>query len=430
MVIERACTAVTLSVRCSRYTAGMLWLLSFIYSVAVLTLFFSVGDIAMGHQGLLPAGATICALVSLLPLAFGELVRALGARRLVHIIGPVRRNAAPLFCYAAIAFCALTLSLLPGAVWDEGSKWIFLVPYGFAIALLALIAASNTAAAAALPVAGTLALALLLWSINRDLVAPGTFAALNERAAGFSGNANYSALVAVMLCAATLDYDGRRLLLGDLVVLILSGAIVIISLSRSGLLNFAVVVVGYLGIRFIWHGMSRRDVATLGISLAIVFAAALVSAPLFSEQLAALQQQSRFRRATASQQVDDGSAASRLAAARDALVRINESPILGHGTGYARRMPELPHNLYLQQWVNNGMPGLVSYLAFLVISLWQFASRRFFPGVMLMLVAIVGSFFSHNILDQRPFLILYGMLLGVSTVRCPQDRAVGSREQP
>jgi O-antigen ligase len=77
-------------------------------------------------------------------------------------------------------------------------------------------------------------------------------------------------------------------------------------------------------------------------------------------------------------------------------------------------MPELPHNIYLQQWVNNGLPGLISYLAFLGVRVWTFLSRRYFPGVMLIVVAIVGGFFSHNILDQRPFLILYGLLLGGS----------------
>ena len=111
-----------------------------------------------------------------------------------------------------------------------------------------------------------------------------------------------------------------------------------------------------------------------------------------------------------------GSAASRIAAAQDALNRINQSPIIGHGTGYARRMPELPHNLYLQQWVNNGILGLIGYLSFLGISAVCFLRRRFMPGATLTLVAALGSFFSHNVLDQRPFLILYGLLLGLSSL--------------
>lgn len=402
----------------------MLFLPSFLYSLSVLTLFFSVGDIALGHRGMLPAGATTCAIAALLPLALGQAVRALGAHCAAGLAEPIRRNSLPLLSFATIALFAMALSLLPGSVWDDGSKWIFLLPYGFAISLLSLIASCGRGAAAALPFAGTLALSLMLWSINCDLVTPGTFAALNERAAGFSGNANYSALVAVMLCAATLDYDGRRLLLGDLVVLVLTGAIVLISLSRSGLLNFAVVVAAWIAVRCIYRGISRRDALSLGISLALACASLGLSGPLFSEQLAALQKQSRFRRASAAQQVDDGSAASRLAAAKDALTRINDAPILGHGTGYARRMPELPHNLYLQQWVNNGIFGLLSYLAFLGISLWHFAVRRFFPGIMLMIAAVVGSFFSHNILDQRPFLMLYGMLLGVSASHTRQRPAL------
>jgi O-antigen ligase len=77
-------------------------------------------------------------------------------------------------------------------------------------------------------------------------------------------------------------------------------------------------------------------------------------------------------------------------------------------------MSELPHNIYLQQWVNNGLPGLLSYAAFLVLTILTFAHRGSRNGVALIAVATIGGIFSHNILDQHPFLILLGVLLGMS----------------
>lgn len=387
-------------------------LLTWAYALPLLVLFLSVGDIAAGHRGMLPTGATTLALVGLLPLAACELLSFPVPPRMPLLPSTVWRNRIPLALFGIMAFLAILLSILPGSVWDEGGKWILLVPYGFAIIATAVVSSTNRSLHHLLPIAISLSLALLLWSIHSDLTVPGTFTDPNERAAGFSGNANYTALISVMLCSAALDYELRRCLLADLFLLLLSGAIVLISLSRSGLLGFGVLVTCYISFRYLRRRLHSREIRDVATSLLAATLIVLATTPLFSRQLGALQEQSRFRRAVAGRQVDDGSAASRWAAAQDALDRISASPVLGHGTGYARRMPELPHNMYLQQWVNNGIVGFTAYVAFLAASFWTFWSRRNLNGFMLVATAAIGGLFSHNILDQRPFLILYGLLLG------------------
>ena len=77
-------------------------------------------------------------------------------------------------------------------------------------------------------------------------------------------------------------------------------------------------------------------------------------------------------------------------------------------------MQELPHNLYLQQWVNNGIIGILLFCGFLVALFVTFARRAYPRGQALTLIATTGSMFSHNLLDQRPFLILIGLALGYS----------------
>lgn len=397
----------------------MLRFVGSIYSCIFLVIFLSVADIALGHRGLLPAGATVCALLGLLPIATSELLRNAFSGSRSCVPPSLRDNAYPLLALGLIATCALLLSILPEAYWSEDGKWIFLIPYGCLISLVSVTASGSRSIRGALPFASLVSLALLLWSISCDLTTPGTFSAATERAAGFSGNANYTALVTVMVCAASLDYDVRRPLFIDLLFLLLSASIVFISLSRSGMLNLLLLIVGFVTIRLFRARPRPRRARSSVASILAVALLLLTLSPLFATQISALTEQSRFKRALSGRQIDDGSAASRLAAAQDALRRINDAPLVGHGTGYARRMPELPHNLYLQQWVNNGVPGLLSYIAFLLVSLGTFFARRYYAGVMLMVAACVGSFFSHNILDQRPFLILYGLLLGISSHRAP-----------
>jgi O-antigen ligase len=334
----------------------------------------------------------------------------------------VRRNFLPLSAFAVVALVALTLSVLPGAYWEEGGKWIFLLPYAFLTTLLTVIAGSNQRLLALRSPAAATALALLLWSIASDLSTPGTFTPPTERAAGFSGNANYTALVTTMLCASALDYERRRPLIVDLFFIAVSLAIVLISLSRSGLLVLVAMLCVYAVVRIRQRPLAPSELRSGVISLAATMLVLAAASPLYAPQVEALQSQSRFRRALAGKQVDDGSAASRIAAAQDALDRIDRSPLLGHGTGYARRMPELPHNLYLQQWVNNGVLGLLGYVVFLGTSAAVFVRRRCFSGSMLIFVTALGSFFSHNVLDQRPFLFLYGLALAQSVASCPEPR--------
>jgi hypothetical protein len=101
-------------------------------------------------------------------------------------------------------------------------------------------------------------------------------------------------------------------------------------------------------------------------------------------------------------------------AVREGLGLIEAAPLLGHGTGFARNMSELPHNIYIQQWVNNGLLGLLLYLGLIITAYLTFITRGSRNGVALIVIAAVGGIFSHNILDQRPFLILLGLLLGNS----------------
>jgi len=388
-------------------------LLISVYTFVVLVTFLSVADQPLGRLGYLPINPTLCALLLIAPYAIWGLAADILTRTQRFFALPIARNRAPLGAFFAIVAISLTHSALPGAFWDEGGKWVFLICYGFCLSFLALFIPNRSWFTRMFSLCGLVTLLLLGWSIYLDISHPGTFAELGQRPAGFPGNANFSALVAVMICAASLDYQPRQGLIKNSLLLVVTGAIVITTMSRSGALNFTLLVVTLSYARISESGWSAREVVKVTTTTAIMIGVC-VGLAVGAVITGTISEETRLGRLLNNKRVDDGSAGSRLFAVQESLRLINEAPILGHGTGHARTMRELPHNLYLQQWVNNGLLGVAALVIFFGTTLCTFIKRQFRPGQAFMLVSIFGGIFSHNILDQRCFLILLGVVLGMS----------------
>jgi O-antigen ligase len=385
-----------------------------IYLLMFFLIVLTVADQPMGRLGFLPIPPTVFAIVALAPFLFLALIQDLASRSMRRTLDPLLLNHVPLLAFFVLVIASIGGSILGGAHWDENGKWIFLITYGFALCLCALYLPRGPSYYLLLQNCGVLALLLIEWSIYLDISTPGTFAALTERAAGFSGNANYSALISVMITASILDYADKRGGWFNPLVLALCATIVLSTMSRSGMVCFFALVATFTALRIGSGSQAVSEIRRLVVVAACIIGLGVGAVTVIASTDPIGFKQSRLYRAIYSKRVDDGSAASRLFAVREALKKINESPLLGKGTGYARTLPELPHNLYLQQWVNNGLPGILGYLFFIGASYLTFSRRRFKPGQGLMVVVFVGSFFSHNILDQRTFLILYGSLLAFS----------------
>lgn len=385
-----------------------------LYTLAVLATFLSVADQPLGRLGYFPVSPTVCALLLVAPFVASRMAADLLTKSNRFFTTPIVQNSAPLGAFLAIVLLSLTHSALPGAFWEEGGKWVFLICYGFCLSLFALSIPNRAWFARIFPLLGIVTLLLLGWSIYLDISLPGTFAELGQRPAGFPGNANFSALVAVMICAASLDYRPRHGLLRNVLLFIVTGAIIITTMSRSGALNFALLVALLSYTRISDSGWNPREIVKVTTTTAIMVGVC-VGLAVGAVITGTISEETRLGRLLNNKQVDDGSAGSRLFAVHESLRLINEAPILGHGTGHARTMHELPHNLYLQQWVNNGVLGILALVIFFGTTLATFIKRRFRPGQAFMMVTILGGVFSHNILDQRCFLLLLGILLSLSS---------------
>jgi O-antigen ligase len=408
---------------------GLFWK---IYGLVAIVPFLCVADQALGHFGMLPTSATLLCALALTPFVCALLAHHIYQRSLSIVVTPWSKNALPLIAFFLLAATALSLSAAPTAYWEEGGKWIFLLPYGFLITTLSIAAGTCRPVVQSLSLYSFLSLLLIGGSLWYEFTHPGTFSEINNRAAGFSGNANYTALVSVFVCSVGIDFgrpgseNGYQLGFAhgshtkargvwvDMVLLLTCFLIVVMTMSRSGLINFGVLAGSFVILRIF---RSQNSFKTgLQSTLAVIFASAVVMTilPLLVSLIGAGGQNNRLARFMNNQQIDDGSAGTRLAAAIDCFRLIEEAPFLGHGTGFSRTMLELPHNLYLQQWVNNGIVGFVGYIVFLISAYLVFLQRNCRNGQVLVAIAAVGSLFSHNVLDQRPFLILLGILIAAS----------------
>lgn len=421
------------SMQRSSFVRPTLSFLVLLYASIGCGIFLSAADNYLGRAAILPLPPTLAALFFLIPLAIILILfESTRANPLSALFTLYRQNAPIVVPFIAIAFFSLTFALHPTAYWDEEAKWIFLNCYNLLIFLFACLLPLYAPLHRRFYLLSLAGLVALVWSIWSDVMVPMSFSMEFNRPAGFPGNSNWAALALVMLCAATLRYNADRYTPFDLLVLALTGFGVFHTLSRSGMLNFLVLGMYYMFTTYLGNRRRSGKVAVLLLLLTGIGTLLLLLMPMMLENTQLVTSNKATNRLTAflsGKVVDDGSSAGRLSAVQDAVRLIEEAPLLGHGTGFSRTMTEKPHNLYLSQWVNNGIPGLLAYLALLGGALRLFARRRTPQGVALIIVALVGSFFSHNVLEQRTFLILLGCLVTISLLD-EQERQVTRRTHP
>lgn len=393
----------------------MLRLLTLAYFAVFFGLYLSGADLYLGRVHVIPSPTGVCLLLLIGPTAVlvlrDYLTRDSGSR----ILFVYRENGPAVGAFVALGAFSLLLSLHPGAYWGQGGKWIYLLVYGFVIFMLSMLLPSYVAVRDHFTGMVRISLYLVCGSIAVDLAAPGTFSNVVARAAGFPENSNFAALATTMVCAGALSYRQNKDRVADWLTLLVAALGVFGTLSRSGMLEFVILLFFYGYSSVVAGGIKGKNILIV-LCGAIGFAAILaVSIPLLIEHTEMFSKyRTRVTSIGGSGSVDDGSSDHRVRAVMESLDLVSQSPVVGNGTAHTRMMRELPHNIYLMQWVNNGLGGLLSYLMLLAASFWLFYKRGYRPGQAFVAVSAVGGLFSHNVLDQRPFLILLGTMLGMS----------------
>ncbi len=318
--------------------------------------------------------------------------------------------------YFALVLIGLAGAVLPGVAMagDSATKSIFILVYRFLVLIgamsMALLLRQEGARWILLS-----ALAVLIYSIFWDLNDPTFESQVADRASGFPKNPNASALVVTMLTAMVVRYD--RVHVMDVIVLFISGIALFLTLSRGGLFTFGIFLVTYL--YFTGQQNRLRQMLILPFVAAITIPAVVFSVNHLIQSSEMFEGENAQRRLetfsfnTQSEGVYETDNI-RLNLIPQYIALIDDAPIIGHGTGFSRSLPFRPHNMYLEFWVNNGIFSLICYIWFLLGLLFISYKRRYPPGVALVMIAIVGGFFSHSIAQYPAFLFSAGFAMSAS----------------
>ena len=320
------------------------------YIAAGFGLFLSVADNSLSKSGTLPLPPTIAALLFLGSILgfviFRDLLRGEKSTQIGLIL---RANGPVIIPFGMLAFISLVQALHPTAYWGDGQKWIYLQTYDFCIFMAAMLLPAVVEVRKRYRFYVIVGLLTILGSIWYEVQNPGTFSSVPSRAAGFPGNSNWGALATVMICSVALSYREGRARSLDLVLFAITGLGLYFTLSRSGTLNF-VLLMGFFGACSVLTGKDRGKTALImSVAFAALVTFFLVVVPLASQNSELMgggsKAQNRLLALADGDVEDDGSAADRMEAARETLDQINDSPLFGHGTGFNRKMRQTPHNL-------------------------------------------------------------------------------------
>jgi O-antigen ligase len=264
------------------------------------------------------------------------------------------------------------------------------------------------------------ALLLLIASLAVDVVIPGTFSKVLSRPAGFPENPNQTAATLCMLTALLLNY--RRATIGSFALLLIGGVAVMATLSRAGMVLFALIVFAFLSSAFILS-RDRINVRTLGLvvvtaALAVAGVAQLVASSEAYRTAGAQRRLDIFSGERTFVRVDD----PRVQIAEVAISEVELRPIAGHGPAASRLRAIAPHNLYLSLWWDYGVVALVTYIAMLSGGVLLALHKAQIGATVFFAVLAAGGLFSHTLLDARA--THFGIAAAI--VMCSRSRREGT----
>jgi hypothetical protein len=222
--------------------------------------------------------------------------------------------------------------------------------------------------------------------------------------------------------------------------LVVAGASILPTFSRSALLIFGVATVVLLAVDIVDWRRLKLPVLAGSIGATVLFALALSSvndrhecvvtaiadrAQIISNLLhlqpapeAKRSSPSSGARASSSQRQDllDFSAAQRSALTRRALLEYGENWVLGRGLGatWTWEGKQRPHNVYLEKGIEMGLIGLLLWPAFLVALVLSLPKRKRKSSLAFLISCVALGIFSHNLFESRQILIVAALLLAVS----------------
>jgi O-antigen ligase len=386
-------------------------------SIVLMTAFFaffaSCYDQFLDAKGRLPFLSVYLFLWGLATMTVVTIVRATASEReRTRVIAFYRANVAVLAPLAAWIFSSFLGAFVTTANLDEGPRYVLYPAYNATLIILSMLLPFQEHHRKWMRWYLGVAFVLAAGSVFVDVIRPATFSFLPDRAAGFARNPNGAGFLLVTLCCALIVFD--RVRVTDLAVLAVTALGVIATLSRGGMILLAFVVCCYVPcvVRDALRRGPRVIVMRL-VALVVLVAGTYGAITQLIGQRMFSGPGSRVDMLLGKERVV-GPRENRVEIVKEAWEMVLDSPWLGYGSGFTMGMSEGPHNMYVSRWLDNGVPGIASYLWLLAATGLVFWRRRYLPGLVFTGVLVLEGFFSHNLLDERAFVLLLGVLLSQS----------------
>lgn len=373
---------------------------------AYLALFLSQFDLCMLRQERIQFATAYPLVVSL--IVMGVAIWYMAPRRVFQVL---RGSFRPLAAFALIALLALAGAALPDANFSEGWKYILYPSMDFMVFATAIPMAvvfssqNNWRCLCGLSFVG------IVGSIFVDARYPGTFSFLDTRAAGFGVNPNTGAALTVMLLIGMLNWRRPGISAATCLWFLIAFGGVFLTMSRSG-----IVMLGLVGICYFRLCVRRNGVGSLVVisGLAFCLGGYLLVAADAARKILPLFEASGSRANLFSGQFDamDAREDSRLQFAREQLEMGLERPLTGWGTGQTYVGDEGSHNMFISRFLDNGVLGVLAYVAF-ILAVYGIGHRRQSWECKMMAIYLAAlSLFSHNLLEDKSLLLMMAISVG------------------
>ncbi len=284
---------------------------------------------------------------------------------------------------------------------------------GMVATLLAVLLVSTVAVAIlATPIGYTVlrraamgVILLLCGSILYEALGYANYTVIPGRPAGFLTQPNESIIYVCLMLGVVLTLGESFWL--NMTMIAIAAAGVGLTLSRSGMVVFALMVLAYVGLNLRQHFTKIILIVLLSIPAGIAGVSFLVSSAESRNFGTDTNAKERVE-AIFGGNVDKMESGERMKDLTDGWEAVGEAPLLGHGTGSSTSRWQ-PHNQWVGVWLDLGLGGVL-YYAVLLVGLTigcVFAKGR---GVYCLIPLWMFSLFSQNLVENAAYWITAAVL--------------------
>jgi len=335
-----------------------------------------------------------------------------------NYIGSIYRCLPILLPFIAIVAISWIGIFAEQAYYFDNYKYLLMPTLDFGLFVTGILIGTMRMRKGVLSTCMAVALVVIIATSFIDIVYPGTFSKVANRAAGIFENPGGAAFNMVFLTAVLLRWEKKALNIPDLLLFVICGVAVFFTFSRGGAVQFIALAALY------WMNMTTRHrfYAVIQFLIVVVLLAAGVFyiLPDYISQLKILEYNSDRlgwflgNVGGAFTTKDD-----RVVLFWEAAGIISANPLTGVGTGFVGSMNPGPHNVFLARWIENGIFGLLAFVWLLASLFFMNKFTGNFNGVAALMIVFLYGLSSHIVMDDRVILLV----MAIITSRAIANRA-------